>query len=578
MSKLSVDQKTVMQLLSDKKSNFLIPDYQRPYAWDDNECRTLWSDVFEFAFPENNPDNFNSSDEYFLGPIVVFKNDRDKLEVIDGQQRLTTILLLLRAFYEQLGDKAQDKGTRSSRGNIEKCIWKTDEFDDPDKDILKFDSEVASDDDKNELISILKTGRADGMRSRYAENYRFFQGLISDFLKNFAQHLPLFPQRLLNNCVLLPIEADSQDTALRIFSTLNDRGKPLSDADIFKAQLYKVHSAKGNKDGFIMRWKALEEKCGEIFKMSDGTPMDEIFTRYMYYERAKKGIKLSTTEALRKFYEKDGYELLKREIFFNELEILADFWERVSKQDNEYFSDDALRRLFVLNYAPNGMWTYITSVYFMHNKDGGGNLDSGKFCRFLDMITAFIWAYSVRTPGVNMLRTPIYAEMVNIVGGRDVTFDEFKFDGADLRNSLRLYSFSNNRPITKSMLAWRAFRTEKQTVIPPLSTDFQIEHIFAKNRCQNDKCSLSDQRYLELLGNKSLLERGINIRASDYQFADKKSWYTGERGRSKRCTEIAELIEMSGSMNDFTEADILRRNDDIIDSFIAYLGENGLLK
>lgn len=53
--------------------------------------------------------------------------------------------------------------------------------------------------------------------------------------------------------------------------------------------------------------------------------MDELFTRYMYYIRAKQGIKSSTTEALRKFYEKDNYTLLKREDTFNDLITLAHF-------------------------------------------------------------------------------------------------------------------------------------------------------------------------------------------------------------------------------------------------------------
>lgn len=102
MSKLIVDQKTIEDLFSAKKADFLIPDYQRPYAWGEDECQTLWNDIFEFAFPNNNCDAFNSdSDEYFLGPIVTFKNDRGQLEVIDGQQRLTTLMLLLRAFYDK---------------------------------------------------------------------------------------------------------------------------------------------------------------------------------------------------------------------------------------------------------------------------------------------------------------------------------------------------------------------------------------------------------------------------------------------------------------------------------------------
>ena len=86
MSKLNVDQRTIFDLFSDRKSDFLIPDYQRPYAWGDKECQTLWDDIFTFAFPENDYTKFDSdNDEYYLGPIVTFKNDLGKIEVIDGQ-------------------------------------------------------------------------------------------------------------------------------------------------------------------------------------------------------------------------------------------------------------------------------------------------------------------------------------------------------------------------------------------------------------------------------------------------------------------------------------------------------------
>ena len=108
MSKLNVDQKTIKDLFQSKKSDFLIPDYQRPYAWGETECRTLWDDIFSFAIPDEGKTEFDSNSEYFLGPIVTFRNE-DKLEVIDGQQRLTTLMLLLRAFYSKFGhmrDKA----------------------------------------------------------------------------------------------------------------------------------------------------------------------------------------------------------------------------------------------------------------------------------------------------------------------------------------------------------------------------------------------------------------------------------------------------------------------------------------
>lgn len=580
MSKLSIDQKNIMGLFQDKKSDFLIPDYQRPYAWNEAECDTLWDDLFDFAFPEENFDNFNDEEEYFLGPIVTFLNrDTNKLEVIDGQQRLTTLMLLLRAFYDKF-IYAKDSNTVETRKEIAKCIWKTDLYGNPKLDELKIQSEVAGDDDKEEFLNILKTGEVpNSYKSRYAVNFKNFKEKIDKFCSDYPMYTSTFPQVIMKNCILLPIEADKQETALRIFSTLNDRGMPLSDADIFKAQFYKYYTSLGKKQDFITRWRALESLCSKIFHTSSGSSMDELFTRYMYFERAKQGNKQTTTEALRKFYEKDDYKLLKSEETFNDLEILADFWSDIINQD-EKFGDKVLRDLFVLNYAPNGMWNYFLSVYFMQNKNSNNELDLEKLHIFLKKVIGFVWGYAFTNPGVNALRTPIYAEMINIVNNIDVTFDEYKFDENQLRNLIDNYSFINQRPITKSMLTFWAFSNDDQRLIK-LNEEFQIEHIFAKRRYEKHG-GLSDAKLLEKLGNKSLLENDINSPASDCVFSDKKPYYYGQikkrNGKESRKTQICDLIELADSKNDFIEQDILDRNIAIIDKFIDYLKNNNLIK
>ena len=578
MSKLNIDQQTIKELFANKRSDFLIPDYQRPYAWGEAECQTLWDDIFAFAFPENDYSRFKSDeDEYFLGPIVTFKNDCNKLEIIDGQQRLTTLMLLLRAFFSKFGNM-KDTNAISTSEDIAKCIWKTDEFGNPDKNKLKIDSEVSTDDDKEEFLSILKTGIVDSaQKSRYAKTYRFFQEKINEFLSEYPSYFAYLPTRILNNCILLPIEAESQDTALRIFSTLNDRGKPLSDTDIFKAQFYKFYSDQGRKEEFIKRWKELEVICGDIFDAPSGSPMDELFTRYMYYERAKLGIKITTTEALRKFYEKDKYSILKREETLDNLEKLAQFWKSVLRQDDTMFSDKILRRLAVLNYAPNGMWTYLVSVYFMQYKDENNLLEEQAFYEFLNKITAFIWMYAFMRPGVNALRSPAYPEMIEIVNDRVVDFEEYRFEADAVRNAIENYAFTNGRPITKSMLAWWGYHDEKQQLIP-LDVALEIEHIFSRKRQENEG-SLTDKNRLESLGNKILLEKNINIRASDYRFSDKKKYYNGftnDKGKYKAGTQNTELVMMAEQKDDFCEEDIVVRKKAIIDSFIGYLKQNKL--
>ena len=569
MSKLSVDQKSIYNLFSSKKSDFLIPDYQRPYAWGIEECETLWNDLFSFAIPEEDKNNFDSeNDEYYLGPIVTYQNKDKKFEVIDGQQRLTTILLLLRAFYDKFR-YAQDDETKATRRNIEQCIWKTNEFDKPDLNRLKIDSEVATDEDKDEFLSILKTGTVSPKnRSFYAKNFQFFKGKVQELVEKYPTYTCVFAIRVIKNAILLPIEADSMETALRIFSTLNDRGLPLSDADIFKAKFYKFFQSTNKKDDFIQKWKNLEVSTKNIFGSDTrvSSNMDELFTRYMYFERARMGVKETTTPSLRSFYTEKCKDFFKKESSFEGLSALADFWNRVYSQDVLSFSSEVLKRLYILDKAPNGMWAYITSVYFLKNKRDDGSLDNDAFIEFLDKIIGFILGYAFIRPGVNALRTPIYPEMVKLVQGKTNYFEENKISEKLLRDNLYRFEFSNQRRITRSLLVWWLLSRSDQQY-PQLYLPLHIEHIYAKKR--NEVQPLSDPSLVESVGNKALLEDSINIRASDYRFRDKTGYYV------KSCN--AELSEIGGKVADFNEEEIIRRKELILDGFIEHLRKLNLL-
>lgn len=128
------------------------------------------------------------------------------------------------------------------------------------------------------------------------------------------------------------------------------------------------------------------------------------------------------------------------------------------------------------------------------------------------------------------------------------------------------------------MLVWWMFRNEDQGLLS-LDTSIEVEHIFARNR-QNKERTLSDARKLEQIGNKAILEKRINIRASDYRFSDKIKYYQGftnGRNQVKEGTKNAELLELANSNNDFAELDIETRNNEILNGFLAFLRENNLM-
>ena len=96
------------------------------------------------------------------------------------------------------------------------------------------------------------------------------------------------------------------------------------------------------------------------------------------------------------------------------------------------------------------MWNYFISVYYMANRNKNGDLNAKEFEIFLDRTIAFIWGYAIIHPGVNALRTPLFAEMLNIVNLNEVTFSEFKFNKEKTRSAIVIYDFKNGRPITRS--------------------------------------------------------------------------------------------------------------------------------
>ena len=217
------------------------------------------------------------------------------------------------------------------------------------------------------------------------------------------------------------------------------------------------------------------------------------------------------------------------------------------------------------------------SVYFMKYSDENGLLDEDNLYAFLNRMIAFIWTYAVMRPGVNALRTPAYPAMIDIVNGKEVDFAEFKFDTNQVSTMLTNYEFTNQRPITRSMLAWWAYNDENQQLISN-DTTLEVEHIFSRQRQINEK-GLKNKNSLESLGNKALLEKGINIRASDYRFQDKKKYYLGftnEKGKVKEGTKVYELRNMAKARDDFQENDIVNRKNTMIEEFIAFIADNDL--
>ena len=159
---IEVNKQSVKQLLEGGKDHpFVIPEYQRPYAWEDDQVDTLFNDLWDFTTsPEGGSDGTNT---YFLGCIVSYENEQGEQEIIDGQQRITSLFLLLRAIYFNLKySGGSSKKAENFIKQIEPAIWRTDKYTgEVDYSNILLQSRVLNNEGNAILRNILQTGKAD---------------------------------------------------------------------------------------------------------------------------------------------------------------------------------------------------------------------------------------------------------------------------------------------------------------------------------------------------------------------------------------------------------------------------------
>lgn len=520
---ISVNKQTVIDLLkSGKDHRFLIPEYQRPYAWGDDEVITLFDDLWEFSLERNDPDGAKT---YFLGSIVSFENEKGEQEIIDGQQRITSLFLLLRAIYTKLeADENKTKEVLNYIKKIEPAIWLEDEYTgDVDKTKILLRSDVATDHGNEILRAILETGMTKkGATDKYSHNYNLFMQLYEEKAKNSTMQMINFIIALLNYSILLPISADSQDTALTIFSTLNNRGLPLSDADIFKSLLYKQLNTQA-KPIFAKRWRDLEEDASNY-----GESIQSLFNYHMFYMRALEGDVKNTTPGVRKYFMEKNKNRLKVKLL-DELTESLKLWKVIRKHEEisgEPWSRNMkiLQILDTLKDYNNEYWKYPTLIYYNQHKNNPEF--ETLFLKFLHKLCVMLITRYLESPTINAIKSDIFKLDAAIINNPEPTFDAgFRTAApADGPNPLIV---TPPRTMVRMLLDVIAYATQQQDSLLP--DKWEIEHIFPQ-KWDNSffNIPMTDEEIkaeLEHLGNKLPLEKSLNIKASNGYLIKKKELY-----------------------------------------------------
>ena len=513
-------QNVEMFLGSGKSKPFVIPEYQRPYAWTEEQVETLFEDLWEFTTISGGAERESS---YFLGSVVSYENENGEQEIIDGQQRITSLFLLLRAIYTKLVATPESERTAEANnfiGKIEPTIWRTDKLTGTvDFKNILLTSRVVNNEGNEILRAILESGKTDeNAKDNYSRNYRYFQKLFDRHSTENPLMIYQFIYAVLNQAILLPITADTQDTALTIFSTLNDRGLPLSDADIFKAKIYNQLEVEAKK-AFIERWKDLDEQATDA-----NESIQQLFYYNMFYYRALDQDTNTTTPGVRKYYASNKFERLYKKELLDTLFVILNLWKVINKgeeiEGEAWSKNNKIKQtLDILTSYPNEFWKYPVVIYYVCYRNE--EFFETRFARFLNKLLMELMTKYLMMPTINAVKPDILKLNSAIVASN---IPIFEFKTVDV-TQLEPYIHNPNRNAVRMLLKTLAYEHQDEL----LPSKWEIEHIFPQKWQTNYFPKESDsiiKEKIEHIGNKLPFEKKLNIVAGNGYFSKKKKEYT----------------------------------------------------
>lgn len=281
MSEITGHEYPLLKIFS-SDFEYHIPAYQRPYAWTVEETSTLFDDLYSFYISEPEDEN------YFLGSIVLIKENTDRrADVIDGQQRLTTLTILFAVLAEYLKDPEnksscmeilQEKGHKlagiASQPRLFLREWDQDFFN-------KYIQNVKIED----LLKIDSANLDTESKKHIQENCNVLKERFSETFTEDEDELLKFSSFLLNRCYLVTVSTPNQASAFRVFSVMNSRGLNLLPTDIIKSETIGKLPTELQKQ-YTYKWEELENQVGR-----DG--FNEVFTHtrtIFTMEKAKKNL------------------------------------------------------------------------------------------------------------------------------------------------------------------------------------------------------------------------------------------------------------------------------------------------
>lgn len=237
--------------------DYSIPSYQRPYAWTELQAGDLFADLFDFFVKEKD-------ETYFLGSIVLIKDEgKPNAEVIDGQQRLTTLTILLTALTTQFSGELRTDFENYIRepGRASQGLKPKPRLALRDRD-RQFFADYVQALKLTELLALDPAKLDNESQRNIRRNAEVLLAKLQENFKGDTDRLCDFGAFLVQRCFLVAVSTPSPKSAFRVFSVLNSRGLDLLPTDIIKSDVIGSIQSQETQDEITELWEELEVKTG----------------------------------------------------------------------------------------------------------------------------------------------------------------------------------------------------------------------------------------------------------------------------------------------------------------------------
>jgi len=463
---------------------------------------------------------------YFLGSIVLIKGDKPDAEIIDGQQRLTTLTILLAVLRASISDNElireltpylyQKGGMFSQKPTLYRLsLRKRDE---------EFFKENIQDEGGIDKLKNLNSAEISDSQRNIKENVLRLLTRLESISE--AKRISL-GQFIITRCFLVVVSTPDSDSAYRIFSVMNDRGLDLSPTDILKADIIGQISEQ-QQESYTAKWEDIEEELRR-------DKFRELFSHIrMIYRKTKPA------ESIIKEFREYVKPTDDPQYFIDKvLSPLADAFYDIQNSDyksSNQVDQSKINSLFRwLNQIDNSDWLPPAILYFSHNRNSPTLLVS--FFQELERLSAGLM---IKRASTNE-RIERYGRLLNSIEKNEDLFisdSPLQLTTEEQQDILR--NLDGDLYLMKKIRLYVLLRLDDALADAGAIRDFPIvtvEHVLPQNPKPDGNWSLwfpsqeDRNKYVHRLGNLLLLSRSKNSEAQNFEFEDKKKKYftTGKR-------------------------------------------------